>query len=708
MVTNSIMKTKLILAAAVLTALCACTDELAGIKGTRCTLEGSLDVQGFTWLSSSKVGIYSMEGSPRVANAECRIVGWGYPGTVKDWKPSEYEGKETAVFDTPAIQTGEGVREYLVYAPYDKNMIYLPGERTICDFNINHNQTQTRPDAAEVFPSLCTASGDLSSGKPLEFRLKPVASVVRIDISSKEYEGYSIPRVSLSDDSKHFGISGTSDVSVDDMSFTRAQEFNYIHCDIAKPEPLVEGKTQSFFFNIYPDDYSSMKFSITITLTKGKTTVALPIKKAGCVCETGKVSVIEVIDLKTSDNSVGPWYCPFESRSLAGEGYAYGEANTYLIQSKSAIYNGGTLDPDPEIPEEVVIDYRLRGNYAAAEAPENVSFEWATVNGSTLWTPKTDDKFIADKYSFSVDAANYKVTVRNEGSTSGAPILLMKNKDGKILWGWAFWNIAPDGTRLAPVNIAGYDMAPIEIGLPTTDIAGYVSKTGSAHISRTAYYYQWGRYLPTFWHSFLSVNWIGSAEGQESITGTGNVRGLNGPFKTLKEALSQPAGVITHVGSEDMTDWLVEGVSGLWGGIPANEMAAGTKSVYDPCPKGWRVPDNAVMIAIASAAAAESRYDTTSGHIGMFVGDAFFNYYGYFIYSRLDTPSSRFTGGGIAGSTSAGYPAYYWSNYLPSESSSSANTLRYYVKIEGKTPAVAGFSKTMGIPVRCMKDEDER
>lgn len=705
---NSIMKTKLTTAVAALALLCACTDEIADLKGERYSLKGSLDVPGFTWLSSSKVGLYSIEGSPRIANAECRIDGWGYEGTVKDWKPSRYEGQEVAVFNTPAVRPGNGSREYLIYAPYDKNTVYVPSERMIYDFNINHNQTQTKPGAAEAFPSLCTASADLSSGKPLEFCLKPLSAVVRIDISSKEYEGYSISRVSFSDDSGHFGISGTSDISLDDMSFNRAREFNYIHCDLVRPEPLAEGSVQSFFINLYPGDYSSAKFSITITLTKGKTTVALPIKRAGAVYEAGKIDVIEVLDLKTSDNSVGPWYCPFESRSLSGEGYAYGEANTYFIQSKSAVYNGGVLNPNPDIPEEVVIDYRLRGNYVAAEAPENVSFEWAKVNGSSIWLPRTDDKFVCDKYSFSVDEANYKVTVRNEGSTSAAPILLMKNKDGKILWGWAFWNIAPDGTTLDPINIAGYEMAPFEIGIPTSDIAGYVSKTGSAHISRTVYYYQWGRYLPTFWNSFLSVSWAASAEGQAEVSGSGNVLGLNGPFKNLKEALAHPAGVITHVGSDDMPDWIEESVPELWGATPANELAVGVKSVYDPCPKGWRVPDNAAMLAVAAAAAAESRYDATAGHLGMYVGDAFFGYYGYFIYSRLDTPSSRFTGGGIAGSTSAGYPGYFWTNYLPGETSATANALRYYFKVEGKTPAVAGFSKTTGIPVRCMKDDDER
>ena len=131
---------------------------------------------------------------------------------------------------------------------------------------------------------------------------------------------------------------------------------------------------------------------------------------------------------------------------MSGAGYAYGDANTYLIQFKDDTYSGATLNPDPEIPASVTIDYRLRGDMFGAPVPDNVTFEWLEGynNSNPSWGKYTMDRSLiwnCDKYSISVDAENYKVTVTNTGAHAGAPILLMK-KDG------------PRGARLKQVLLS--------------------------------------------------------------------------------------------------------------------------------------------------------------------------------------------------------------------------------------------------------------
>lgn len=98
------------------------------------------------------------------------------------------------------------------------------------------------------------------------------------------------------------------------------------------------------------------------------------------------------------------------------------------------------------------------------------------------------------------------MTVTNTGAFAGAPILLMKDATGKVLWAWTFWNIAADGTKLDPVTVGKYGFAPMDIGghdeygdldkrisLETTRIRDF---TGSLCIN-------WGRPPPMFWTRLL-------------------------------------------------------------------------------------------------------------------------------------------------------------------------------------------------------------
>ena len=661
-------------------------------------LKGSVELDGFTWNKSAVVGLYSADiGS--VGNVECRIENWQ--------RSSPSAGSIEGSFEASGISPAGGRQEYLVYAPYSRETIYSPSQRRMFDFRISNVQTQTAPGEFPVPPSLALTKASFSGDENLEFSLKPISSVIEVSIASREYKDYTISRLVLSDDSKETALAGKFDFSIDSLVMYRSSGFSTITNNITKPDSLRNGESQKFWFNVIPGDYSEKTFSLTITLSKGSTSVSLPINLPGTLCEKGKVASFAVADLKTADNKVGPWFCPFESRNLPGPGYAYGDANTYLIQSKTAVYAGGTLSPNPDIPDEVEIDYRLRGNYVNGEAPEGVTFEWAQAAGG-MWVPRNDGKFVSNQFTIQVDAANYKVKVKNTGSTAGAPILLMK-KGGRILWGWSFWNISADGTTMDPVNIGGYDFAPLDLGIHTGKFGDYIQGAAAGHMSRSAYYYQWGRYLPVFWNSFLSVQWSHSAEGQEEVSGAGNVLGMNGPYKTVGEALGHPAGVILHVGTEDMPKWTDEDISTLWGCLPADEPGKGVKSIYDPCPKGWRVPDYDAAKALVAAAGEDPVYSMDAGQLGINIGATRFLYLGYFeAYKALATSGTRFTGGGIAGTSGSGYPCYFWANCMPAEKSNTAYAFRYYHNQTGKAPSVTAFTSSTLATVRCMKDDDNR
>lgn len=663
-------------------AFVSCSREADWSAGKEYRIAGSTDTDWFEWTPASSVGIYSTD-SKAVANEQCKMG-------------------EDGKFLTPAINPQEGRHEYLVYAPYNKSLIFSPSRRAILEFSIDHTTTIAGPGMPASLPSYTLAAGDIT--KNLEFTLEPTASEIEISIGSKEYEGYEISRIVLSDDSKKAAIAGKCDISIDDGEISRGAQFTSITATVSKPGVLLPDTQQKLYLNVFPGDYSATVFTLTITLTKGSTSVALPIHVQGVNCEKGGLGRIEVPDLKTSDNCIGPWYCPFEARQLCGEGYAYGDANCYFIQCKSQVYTGASLNPNPDIPDEVVIDYRLRGDYTKGEAPDDVSFEFVTAAGKT-WTARTDSKFIADQYTFTADKANYTVTVRNNGSTAGAPILVMK-KDGKILWGWTFWNIAADGTVMDPVDIGGVQFAPVDIGTPTTDIAKWKACCGD-HISRTINYYQWGRYLPVFWNSYVSIEWKGSATGCTQAAGTGNVAGISGPFKTFAESLGHPAGAVIKIGDSASPNWYEDEVPNLWGGAPGEDGAAAVKSIYDPCPKGWRVPDVTSGTAVAKAMGTSPQYSETTGLLGAYASGNLFYGAGYFVYGNIATETTRPGGFAITNGLSD-KPCHFWLNSLPGSTSSLANTFAFYYKIEGQTPGITTLSRTSAAPVRCQKDKDNR
>lgn len=687
------------------------------VKGIPCDFEGSIEMDGFVWNSTSDIGVFGLSDGAIVKNQRCKIDGWGYEPPkgyyeekekkgekVERWEPSKYEGLSNALFHSVKnLDVPEGMNEYLVCAPYTANLIYVPSERTIYDLAIAHEQTQTQSGLRNTPLSLGVAKGN-TADESVKFSLDPVAACIKISLASTEFEGYYVSKINVV--SSDAPVSGEMDYAIDSKAMVINKSFYYVNLAITKPQPLSATEPQVFYIDALPGNHTE-DLTITFTMSTASSTVSLPVAFKAQDLVAGQTAELTYANLKSSDNKVGAWFCPIESRKLVGPGYAYGQANTFFIQSKSVVYNGATLTPNPDIPEEVVIDYRLRGDYSKAEIPDDVTFEWLTKNGSTIVTSRTDSKFVADKYSFKVDPANYTVTVKNEGSTAGAPILIMK-KNGKVLWGWSFWNIAADGTVIEPVNIGGVEMANMAIGQPTYKDE-WIKVNAAGHFVRTLYYYQFGRYLPIFWDSYTSLYWSYNAEGQTPISGTGNMYAINGPFKTFAESLEHPAGFVVHNGTDNAMSWCLESNPDLWGCEVGSPKDAGTKTQFDPCPKGWRVPD----YSVADILVAEFKgYNTTAGFLGYYAGSTESNAYNFLFAGEWDgrkiATNGRCTGYGTGGTWSASWPQYYWTNYMASASTNNARAFGYFASTAGKNPQVYDHQIVTGAPIRCQKDKDNR
>jgi len=557
----------------------------------------------------------------------------------------------------------------------------------------------------EVFKKTYSGTFDLTKGGSAKLGNvgNPDVSSIKMTVSSSEYDGWTLESVvgySASDGKRIMGV---------DVGQT-----------LKESKPL-----EIMFFGIEPKDYSSTTLWYVFSMSNADQSVVLPIEMTGINIPKATEVTIDAGVLSESRNAA-PWYYPYiDKRLKSGAGYAFGDANTYLIQFKESTYSGATLDPDPSIPSSVTIDYRVRGELFGAPRPEGVTFEWLMGynNSNPKWGKYTMDRtniYNCDKYSFNVDMEHYKVTVTNTGAHVGSPILLMK-KDGEVLWAWTFWNIAADGTRLKAIDFGNTQIANLDIGAPSTQVSAITTKI---KLRSATHYYQWGRPIPIF-----SGNGSGASFGENDSRNANNPRVpiCDSGALSVKDAIQHPGQLIQNAftagqQSVALNDWCSGGISNnknLWGGGEATE--EGVKSIYDPCPKGWRVPDVLTYKTVfpeAVVAYDVTKYpqEHTSGYQGVYVAPgALFVCCGYFGTNISGDKFVDCRGTNYAETTTAKESALWWTNTFSTNTRSFVFRADYFYEKYNKASEYTGrmirvedSNVGRAMAVRCQIDEDNR
>ena len=684
-------------------------------------LEGTVATEGFAWKTSSAVGLYSAMDEIKIINKECRIVGWANTAPVIDeetgentnaYTPSEYEGKAVARFTTPALDLVAGENKFVVYSPYNPDLVYSRG--IIYGLNIDDRQVQAAPNVAADCFALGMVTGIPGVDETFKFELNPVTAVAQVSISSTEFAGYAPKRVSIYDDN-NTPMAGGFNLNPETMEIVPTGEpLNRVSVTVTNTSLLSEVKTQNIYMNILPVDMSGKEIWVIVELQNEEgLTITVPTKKSGLVFKAGQTTLIDLGGLSETMNAAGEWYVATETRYLPGPGVAYGEANTYFIQCKNgSTYTGASYTPNPDIPDEIKIDIRARGNFYNAVDPKGAEFDWARTMNGTVYTCRTigyeaSGVDPANGYEFSYDG-NYTVTVKNVSAYAGSPILVMK-KDGKILWAWTFWNVAADGTSIKPVTTAGYDFAPMDIGQATTQFDTWVANKNGANpdvVYRTTNLYQWGRYMPNFWTSYWTVT--GGHDGANAVTNEQCLAILTNPL-SYTDAMANPVGMILAVtDATDQANWCSDDVKDFWGSTTGDREKEGIKSIYDPCPKGWRVADTKALSAIVDACpevGSGYSYIDTAGYPGIRIGDNSFICAGYINGKTSDNGRLANMGGANTGNTSGASHGLLWSNVCGAVQGQAF----YFRPSSGKVaPKINSYNKSISAPVRCQVDRDNR
>lgn len=145
---------------------------------------------------------------------------------------------------------------------------------------------------------------------------------------------------------------------------------------------------------------------------------------------------------------------------------------------------------------------------------------------------------------------------------AGNAVIAAKNAGGIILWSWHIWvpssAITPiDASKMCSASLMDRNLGALEV----------VSTSTGANVYSLGLYYQWGRKDP-----FLGPKRVESGAGYALVSGTSpSVR--NGSTMTINETIQNPTCyAASGISDMNLTKW------------------ASTKTEYDPCPPGYKLP----------------------------------------------------------------------------------------------------------------------
>ena len=221
----------------------------------------------------------------------------------------------------------------------------------------------------------------------------------------------------------------------------------------------------------------------------------------------------------------------------------------------------------------------------------------------------------------------------------GNAVIAAKDAEGNILWSWHIWlTDQPQGQEY--YNNAG-TMMDRNLGA-TSATPGDVGALGLL--------YQWGRKDPFLGSSSISSNTIANS----TITWPSAVSSdsSNG---TIDYATANPTTFITY--NSKNFDWYYTGSSSTdntrW------TTSSSDKSIYDPCPAGWRVPDGGSNGIWSKALGSSSYFKDASLYDSTNKGMNFSGQFGS--ASTIWYPASGYRYYSDGGLYDVGNGGYYWS-----------------------------------------------
>lgn len=253
----------------------------------------------------------------------------------------------------------------------------------------------------------------------------------------------------------------------------------------------------------------------------------------------------------TEKRAVMPGYLSATNLSAAGT------ANSYIA---------------PRMQEIYLFDATVQGNGRATTGitPQKLKGTSARL----IWQTGTAERAVVCDVGYN----GSRISFRTGTAIGGNALIGLFDKDGDCIWSWHIW--ATNGALTTHVYPSGYVFMDRNLGAENLDPGDPASR---------GLYYQWGRKDP-FPYDLEAFDYgegfaFGTYYGEDSSTAT------------VAWAAAHPATLLGRAAdpsdpAQRLSSWLGRPSPNLWGNASTGgrPTTAGAKSIYDPCPPGWRVP----------------------------------------------------------------------------------------------------------------------
>ena len=223
-----------------------------------------------------------------------------------------------------------------------------------------------------------------------------------------------------------------------------------------------------------------------------------------------------------------------------------GTANCYIV---------------PPVYSEYAFKATVKGN-----SNESVG---AISSAEVLWETRNTNNSIKEGdviAEVSFDGANVHFMLP-PNPVPGNALIAVKDALGTILWSWHIWVVDFDPVKNGQIYTSGNMMMDRNLGALST-----IPGADSGDYGAYGLYYQWGRKDPSPWHGNIvpsdAMNWITD---------------YNPSYNSLESAIKYPTVFVAYV------EW---NNSSYWNTF---------KTMYDPCPAGWRVSEKSVWDGISNS-----------------------------------------------------------------------------------------------------------
>ena len=344
---------------------------------------------------------------------------------------------------------------------------------------------------------------------------------------------------------------------------------------------------------------------------------------------------------------------------------AAGTANSYIA---------------PRMQEIYLFDATVQGNGRATTGITPQKLKGTSVR--LIWQTGTAERAVVCDVGYN----GSRISFRTGTAIGGNALIGLFDKDGDCIWSWHIWHTNYDPWATAQTCASGYTFMDRNLGALTTSVSDP---------SLRGLYYQWGRPAP-----FLHPSSVTSTVPAAFISAAGYEYYVHDPLldggsvsMTPARALAEPWAYWSGLyagDSNDIDDWVTPQNLNLWGNASrsGSYSTSSSKSIYDPCPPGWRVPAPA-----AFEQASFSRTGTSRNNV-------------YYLRSRTGTSVTYPMGGYFTGHAfrDNGTRVDVWTN-APAQLNGRCLSTSTAFTVSASTINTAAYQqRDYALPVRCVAE----